>query len=127
MVSYILTVSKNQHLCLYLILIFSNLMASQYFLVDFICQFKLEYYPFDDQMCEAVIEMTEKDKHYVRMIPAGLKNMAATDIMTYILKDVSISEKVTTRKTLVLNLLNKKIYREVELFSSFTLAEELLM
>ena len=118
--------SKSQHLNLYLI--FSNLMASQYFLVDFICQFKLEYYPFDNQMCEAVIETTEKDKHYVRMIPTGLKNMAATDIMTYILKDVSISEKVTTRKTLVLNLQKqKKIFREVELFSSFTLAEELLM
>ena len=78
-------------------------------------------------MCEAVIEMTEKDKNYVRIIPARLKNMAATDIMTYILKDVSISEKVTYRKTLVLNLLNKKINREVELSSSFTLAEELLM
>ena len=71
-------------------------MVSQYFLVDFICQFKMQYYPFDDQLCKAIIGTTGKDKHYVHIIPLELKNTAATDIMSYILTNVTLSEHVTS-------------------------------
>ena len=62
--------------------------------MDFICEFKMENYPFDHQVCRVFIDNIDEEEDVVKLIPLEIINRASKDIMEYVLLEVSIKEQV---------------------------------
>ena len=58
--------------------------VSKYFLVDFICSFKMEKYPFDDQVCEANMTAPYEEKDLVKFDLKNLLYQGLEDINEYV-------------------------------------------
>ena len=62
----------------------AELTVSRYFLIDFICSFKMAKYPFDDQVCEAKMTAPYEEKDLVQFVLKNLNYKGPEDINEYI-------------------------------------------
>ena len=58
--------------------------------IDFICDFKLAWYPFDEQKCHIYLDLSEKDAKYVDLIPQNITYSGPIDSSQYQIKGFDI-------------------------------------
>ena len=62
---------------------YGKIIVSKFFLVNFICTFKMQYYPFDNQRCYAKIMMKGNAGHFVVLVAKSLTYHGPSDVMQY--------------------------------------------
>lgn len=58
---------------------------------DFICDYYMAWYPFDNQRCSMVIILPGSEGDYIRLNPVNLEYIGPTDLSQYFIKNTSIS------------------------------------
>ena len=62
---------------------YGKIVISKFFLVNFICTFKMQNYPFDNQRCYARIMMKGNTGHFVVLVAKNLTYHGPSDVMQY--------------------------------------------
>ncbi len=60
--------------------------------LDFICLYDMMFYPFDVQHCAVRIESKFGVSSLLRLVPKRVRNFGPTDLIQYIIKDVTMKE-----------------------------------
>ena len=71
---------------------FSTLSVTEYFTINFICNYMMEYYPFDIQECNGTISID--DDFFVRLVAKDLSYTGTENLMKYNFKNISFIKKV---------------------------------
>ena len=58
-----------------------------YMTIDFICQYKMSYYPFDIQQCNGTLAPEANSLHFVRLIPKNIEYTGPKDLMKYVIEE----------------------------------------
>ena len=66
----------------------------EYFTINFICNYKMDYYPFDIQECNGTISIDTESDFFVRLIAKDLSYAGPENLMKYNFKNISFVEKV---------------------------------
>ena len=77
--------------------------VTQYFTIDFICEYYMLLYPFDTQKCNGIIETKTNSKYFIELVPTLLDYHGRLDMMKYV-----IHQNVSWIK--VMNILSNMYY-----------------
>lgn len=70
---------------------FSTISVMEYFKVDFIYNFQMSYYPFDNQILTGRIEPEEHDMFFVQLVAGSINYSGPSDLMKYTIKNYTVS------------------------------------
>ena len=74
---------------------FSTLSVMEYFTINFICNYKMDYYPFDIQECIGTISID--NNFFVRLVAKDLSYAGPENLMKYNFKNISFVQKVQVK------------------------------
>ena len=74
------------------------LMMVRDYAMDFTCDFRLAWYPFDQQECHIVLELSEKDAKYIELVPHKITYLGAVDLSQYHIQGFSIEQLKNTNE-----------------------------
>ena len=60
--------------------------------LDFVCRFKLHYYPFDTQTCSIIFGLSYEQRHYMKLDPDTLESILGEDYNEYVILDVDFNK-----------------------------------
>lgn len=66
----------------------------KFFLVDFICQFQMSNYPFDNQVCKVKLGPNTMDEGLIKFVMRNLSYNGPSDIKQYLLSRIEHVEEV---------------------------------
>ena len=82
--------------------------------IDFTCDFRLAWYPFDQQECHIVLELSEKDAKYIELVPQKVTYGGPFDLSQYHIQGLSIGQmKKTTGGIVVTVTLGRKLLNTI--------------
>ena len=67
----------------------------EYFTINFICNYKMDYYPFDIQECIGTISID--NNFFVRLVAKDLSYAGPENLMKYNFKNISFVQKVQVK------------------------------
>ena len=69
------------------------LIMERDYAIDFTCDFKLAWYPFDEQQCHIYLDLSEKDQKYIELLPQNIEYSGPTHLSQYYIKGESIDRR----------------------------------
>ena len=97
----------------------NSLMMQKEYAIDFICDYKLAWYPFDEQECQILLDLIETDSKYIELIPEHVRYTGPEVLSQYIVTQTSISisrqlEDQEEKKGVVVTIkLGRKLLNEI--------------
>ena len=91
-----------------------------FFYVGFICEFDMQYYPFDNQVCMIKLSPKIGEERLIRLVMTKLTFIGHEDIKQYLLKNISHYEEVSAQPKVDIFL--KTIQLSHKLLQSFKAA-----
>ena len=58
--------------------------------IDFLCDFELAWYPFDEQVCPIVIDLSGLEDNMIELVPGYVKYYGDVDLSEYFVKDTEL-------------------------------------
>ena len=87
----------------------NTLLMQREFALDFICDFQLAWYPFDQQNCQILVELSGTDESYIKLVPEDTRYFGPGDLSQYVVK----STKLNLSRKVVENTVKEGIYCQV--------------